>query len=161
MLEKRRLEDKKDDYASFRAEFYADRVVLGKYCLLLGELSTEFLELENEQLSKLREVTLLLLDATQKIYKPLDKIENEEDRHNVKQNDQDLPKGSKRLFYCALPQPFKITEGQGAFSFSVHILTSFHTFRRRVGYQRHKAAQRPCKGNIEQFISDHLRSGGH
>ena len=45
MLEKRRLEDKKDDYASFRAEFYADRVVLGKYCLPLGELSTEFLEL--------------------------------------------------------------------------------------------------------------------
>ena len=82
MLEKRRLEDKKDDYASFRAEFYADRVVLGKYCLPLGELSTEFLELSNEQLSKLREVTLLLLDATQKIYKPLDKIENEEDFRN-------------------------------------------------------------------------------
>ena len=54
MLEKRRLEDKKDDYASFRAEFYADRVVLGKYCLPLGELSTEFLELSDEQLSKLR-----------------------------------------------------------------------------------------------------------
>lgn len=82
MLEKRRLEDKKDDYASFRAEFYADRVVLGKYCLPLGELSTEFLELSGEQLSKLREVTLLLLDATQKIYKPLDKIENEEDLRN-------------------------------------------------------------------------------
>ena len=82
MLEKRRLEDKKDDYASFRAEFYADRVVLGKYCLLLGELSTEFLELPDEQLARLREVTILLLDATQKIYKPLNKIENEEDLRN-------------------------------------------------------------------------------
>ena len=82
MLEKRRLEDKKDDYASFSAEFYGNKVILGKNSLPLGQLATDFLELENEQLSKLREVTLLLLDATQKIYKPLDKIENEEDRRN-------------------------------------------------------------------------------
>jgi hypothetical protein len=30
MLEKRRLEDKKDDYASFSAEFYGNKVILGK-----------------------------------------------------------------------------------------------------------------------------------
>ena len=82
MLEKRRLEDKKDDYASFSAEFYGNKVILGKNSLPLGQLATDFLELPDEQLSKLREVTLLLLDATQKIYKPLDKIENEEDRRN-------------------------------------------------------------------------------
>ena len=82
MLEKRRLEDKKDDYASFSAEFYGNKVILEKNSLPLGQLATDFLELEDEQLSKLREATLLLLDATQKIYKPLDKIENEEDLRN-------------------------------------------------------------------------------
>ena len=82
MLEKRRLEDKKDDYASFSAEFYGNKEILWINSLPLGQLATDFLDLENEQLSKLREVTLLLLDATQKIYKPLDKIENEEDCRN-------------------------------------------------------------------------------
>lgn len=48
----------------------------------LGQLATDFLELEDEQLSKLREVTLLLLSAAQTIYKPLDKIKNENDYKN-------------------------------------------------------------------------------
>ena len=96
MLEKRRLEDKKDDYASFSAEFYGNKVILGKNSLPLGQLATDFLELPDEQLSKLREVTLLLLDATQKIYKPLDKIENEEDCRNGL--DSFLPKRVRFLF---------------------------------------------------------------
>ena len=82
MLEKRRLEDKKDDYASFSAEFYGNKVILGKNSLPLGQLATDFLELEDEQLSKLREVTLLLLAESQTIYKPLDKMKNEEDFRN-------------------------------------------------------------------------------
>lgn len=68
MLEKRRFIDKKDDYGSFAAEFYDNKVRLGKTELPVGQLSTEFLELDDSRLNSLREKTIALKDAGQNLY---------------------------------------------------------------------------------------------
>lgn len=49
MLETRRLEGKKDDYASFSAEFYGNKVILGKNSIPLGQLSTVLLPIPRSQ----------------------------------------------------------------------------------------------------------------
>lgn len=68
MLEQRRLIDKKDDYGSFAAEFYGNMVCFGKIELPVGQLSTEFLELDDSRLNSLREKTIALKDSAQNLY---------------------------------------------------------------------------------------------
>lgn len=68
MLEKRRLIDKKDDYGSFSADFYGNKIILGKTELPIGQIATEFMKLEDEQFKSLREKTLILQAAAETIY---------------------------------------------------------------------------------------------
>lgn len=48
MLKQRRLIDKKDDYGSFSAGFYGNMVCFEKTELPVGQLSTEFSELDDK-----------------------------------------------------------------------------------------------------------------
>lgn len=60
--------ERKNDYGSFAAEFYGNKVCLGKTELPVGQLSTEFLKLDDNSLNSLREKTITLKDAAQSLY---------------------------------------------------------------------------------------------